>query len=128
MTARLRQALGIGIAAASVFFLARAWAYAADPTLDQIAGNSGWAGAGLLGAVLAWLLLWHLPAKDKQLAEKDAAHNAHVERLTALHATEMEKALATFAMEAREQRAECRAELERFSAAVQNGWISRKGG
>lgn len=30
-------------------------------SLDQLAGNGGWAGAGLLGAVLAWLLFWHLP-------------------------------------------------------------------
>lgn len=31
--------------------------------------GSGWVGAGLLGAVLAWLLLVHLPARDKQFSE-----------------------------------------------------------
>lgn len=36
-------------------------------TLDALSGNSGWAGAGLLGLVLLWLLLWHLPQKDKQI-------------------------------------------------------------
>lgn len=30
----------------------------------------GWAGAGLLGLVLAWLLLVHLPSKDKQIKDQ----------------------------------------------------------
>jgi hypothetical protein len=38
---------------------------------DILGGNAGWAGAGLLGLVLAWLLLKHLPDRDKQNAEKD---------------------------------------------------------
>lgn len=38
---------------------------AASP--EPISGGAGWVGAGLLGLVLGWLLLVHLPAKDKQL-------------------------------------------------------------
>lgn len=38
-------------------------------TLDPISGGAGWVGAGLLGLVLAWLLLKHLPAKDAQITE-----------------------------------------------------------
>lgn len=34
---------------------------------DSLSGGAGWIGAGLLGAVLCWLLLKHLPAKDTQL-------------------------------------------------------------
>ena len=34
-----------------------------------LAGNAGWVGTGLLGAVLSWIFFWHLPAKDKQLKE-----------------------------------------------------------
>ncbi len=34
--------------------------------IEQAPG-AGWVGAGLLGSVLAWLLLKHLPAKDAQL-------------------------------------------------------------
>jgi gas vesicle protein len=34
---------------------------------DPISGGAGWVGAGLLGMVLGWLLIIHLPAKDKQL-------------------------------------------------------------
>lgn len=36
---------------------------------DPLSGGAGWMGAGLLGVVLAWLLLLHLPAKDKQMKE-----------------------------------------------------------
>ena len=39
------------------------------PAADPISGRAGWVGAGLLGLVLAWLLFWHLPAKDKQVAD-----------------------------------------------------------
>jgi hypothetical protein len=40
----------------------------ADP-ITALAGQSGWYGLGLLGLVMSWLLLVHLPAKDKQLKE-----------------------------------------------------------
>lgn len=35
--------------------------------VEALAGGAGWVGAGLLGLVLGWLLLKHLPDKDKQL-------------------------------------------------------------
>ena len=41
----------------------------AQNVADPISGGAGWVGAGLLGLVLGWLLLWHLPQKDKQLKE-----------------------------------------------------------
>lgn len=34
---------------------------------DPVSGGAGWVGAGLLGLVLSWLLLKHLPDKDKQI-------------------------------------------------------------
>jgi hypothetical protein len=40
----------------------------AQTSVDALSG-SGWVGAGLLGAVLSWLMFIHLPAKDKQLKE-----------------------------------------------------------
>ena len=36
---------------------------------DVISGGAGWAGAGLLGLVLGWLLLKRLPDNDKQTKE-----------------------------------------------------------
>lgn len=53
--------------------------------VDILAGSSGWAGAGLLGLVLAWLLLKHLPAKDLQ-----------IERLMAIHATDSKEERMVF--------------------------------
>ena len=41
---------------------------------SDLGGASGWAGAGLLGLVLAWLLLRHLPAKDAQIERMVTAH------------------------------------------------------
>jgi hypothetical protein len=39
----------------------------------NIAGNTGWAGAGLLGLVLGWLLLKHLPDIERsRVTERDA--------------------------------------------------------
>ena len=43
------------------------WLLLAQTGVDPFSGYSGWAGAGLLGLVLAWLLLRHLPDKDKQI-------------------------------------------------------------
>src|SRR5262245_37191013 len=34
---------------------------------EPLSGGAGWVGAGLLGAVLFWLLVIHLPNKDKQI-------------------------------------------------------------
>lgn len=48
---------------------------------DPISGGGGWVGAGLLGAVLAWLLLVHLPSKDKQLREFIESKDKHIQQL-----------------------------------------------
>lgn len=53
------------------------WAQAANP--DTLGGASGWVGAGLLGLVLAWLLLRHLPDKDRQLEKLIEGNRTHVE-------------------------------------------------
>lgn len=41
---------------------------------DPLSGGAGWVGAGLLGLVLCWLLLKHLPDKDRQQRELIDAH------------------------------------------------------
>lgn len=48
---------------------------------DPISGGAGWVGAGLLGLVLSWLLLVHLPAKDKQIKELAEAKDNQLEKL-----------------------------------------------
>lgn len=47
----------------------------------ELAGASGWAGAGLLGLVLAVHFFVILPAKDKQLKELVAGHAGQVKEL-----------------------------------------------
>lgn len=69
----------------------------AQAAADALAGGSGWAGAGLLGMVLAWLLLRHLPAKDAQIERMIEDQRAQIERSEDL---------------ARQERAEKRAEFE----------------
>lgn len=59
-------------------------AYVAAVTFAQapppgIAGEAGWVGTGLLGAVLGWLLFWHLPAKDKQITDMIDKNDARLE-------------------------------------------------
>lgn len=49
--------------------------------MDPISGGAGWIGAGLLGLVLGWLLLKHLPDKDRRDERKDELHRQHVTAL-----------------------------------------------
>lgn len=46
-----------------------------------IGGPAGWAGAGLLGLVLAWLTMKYIPDKDKQLKEKDELHDKAISNI-----------------------------------------------
>jgi hypothetical protein len=66
----------------NLFILAQA---SNTPVTDAnlISGGAGWAGAGLLGLVLGWLLLKHLPDKDKQfdgLIKSQAEHNKELHK------------------------------------------------
>lgn len=55
---------------------------------DPLSGGAGWVGAGLLGAVLFWLLLKHLPDKDKLLTDHLAVKDSQIARLV-LHNDEL---------------------------------------
>lgn len=91
--------------------------------------GSGWAGAGLLGMVLGWLLLVHLPAKDKMLLQlidsKDkaiAANDAKVDGLVTAFREEL-SANRTEIME------HCKDELARVvTAKVQELLANRQPG
>lgn len=85
--------------------------FAQTPT--ALAGDSGWVGAGLLGLVLAWLLFWHLPAKDKQLSEvlkiKDeqlAAKDERMEEQTRECEATIERIITKFDAELKAMRTE----------------------
>jgi hypothetical protein len=53
----------IGLKASAAILGLTPWAVLAQ--IEPISGGAGWIGAGLLGAVLSWLLLVHLPTLYK---------------------------------------------------------------
>lgn len=75
---------------------------------EGLAGNAGWAGAGLLGLVLAWLLLLHLPQKDKLVRDlvKEFRDEATAQR-------------TTYTSEAKAERDACTKNFERIASAVE---------
>lgn len=73
--------------------------FAQLPSIDPISGGAGWLGAGLLGLLLWWLLLKHLPEKDKQAAIKDA----QIKQLIDEHVAAMERLHDDCAEERKEQ-------------------------
>lgn len=79
---------------------------------DPIAGGAGWVGAGLLGLVLSWLLLKHLPDKDKQIKEFQEAKDQQIAELTGKHERKLELVTATFRTESLEIRREFKAALD----------------
>lgn len=77
---------------------------------DALAGNAGWVGTGLLGAVLSWLLLKHLPGKDAQLERLIDGHKASVQELARTHDEAVRTILADKSAERKEQLAAYREE------------------
>ena len=65
---------------------------AQTPAIDPITGGAGWVGAGLLGLVLGWLLLVHLPGKDKQLKDFIEAKDATIKDLLLAFDTKVKEA------------------------------------
>jgi hypothetical protein len=57
------------------------WMLLALGETDPISGGAGWVGAGLLGLVLGWLMLKHLPEKDSFIKALIDASNARYDLL-----------------------------------------------
>jgi ABC-type nickel/cobalt efflux system permease component RcnA len=62
--------------------------YAQSTGVEGLAGSAGWAGAGLLGLVLFWLLLKHLPEKDRQITELVARNDQRLDAQAAVFKSE----------------------------------------
>jgi PAS domain S-box-containing protein len=71
---------------------------------DPISGGAGWVGAGLLGAVLAWLLLRHLPAKDAQIERLVAAKDDTVKAMAEAYGVSLDKVIRHCEKEGKEER------------------------
>lgn len=89
---------------AAVTALAMPFAITIFGQVENLSGASGWAGAGLLGLVLAWLLLVHLPNKDKRETALIEAKDKAVAELVKAFKEETSALRSTFKDEAREQR------------------------
>lgn len=63
--------------------------------ISGLAGNAGWTGVGLLGAILAWLLLWHLPRKDSREDESRKLYLEKIESVTASFAATVRSITST---------------------------------
>ena len=90
---------GLLIGYAVAFFGGRGIALLAQTSPDPISGGAGWVGAGLLGAVMAWLLLVHLPSKDKQLKEFIDGRDRDAAELRKTFTAEQEAIRAAFIQE-----------------------------
>ena len=90
-------------------------------TMDPLSGGAGiagWSSFGLAGLVLAWLLLVHLPNKDKQAEAKDAKI---VEIVTQTQKTIAEQAEAT-RKERKEERVDFVKALQRNEEQGNTNW------
>lgn len=96
---------------------------------EAIAGSAGWAGAGLLGLMLAWLLLVHLPAQTKQFRdfwteareERDRAFDRHrleIQDLHKQHESDAEKDRDAFLRRAEFLAQEIRMQTTELKAAI----------
>lgn len=89
---------------AAVVTLEAAWAWcgllAQQP--DPISGGAGWFGAGLLGVVIAWLCLKHIPDREKQhdkdmdrawaaINQQSADHKATITKLASDYKQDLDR-------------------------------------
>lgn len=88
---------------------------------ETLSGGAGWVGAGLLGLILSWLLLMHLPnlakkdtEKDKQWMELVKNKDDHVDRLV----VRFEASLQTI-------RDQCKRELDDLTSLFERALASR---
>lgn len=84
--------------------------FAQDGTGGIVPGASGWVGAGLLGAVLGWLLFLHLPAKDKLIID-----------LVKTFAVESEAQRVAYKEESKQQREACEQHLDKILQQLARG-------
>src|SRR5262245_45428442 len=85
---------------------------------DTLSGGAGWVGAGLLGLVLGWLLLKHLPDKDRQVETARLAHLDAQAKMVKTFDDRLEKIAATFSAELKYEREQCEKRDERVLAVL----------
>lgn len=91
--------------------IALALALAAPKAVDPLSGGAGWLGAGLLGLVLGWLLLKHLPDKDRQITKFIEDKDRHVVVMSEMYERKLNAIVASYEKESRETKEEFREAL-----------------
>lgn len=84
--------------------------------VDPLTGGAGWAGAGLLGLVLAWLLLKHLPTKDAQFESLSRTKDEQILALMNRNDERLQQLATTFRQESREDKEEFKRALDAILA------------
>lgn len=79
---------------------------------DPLSGGAGWVGAGLLGAVLAWLMFVHLPAKDKQFEKLTTSNQERCDAQDKAHDVRVVAKDSFYAEMLRQQRSDYKSSLD----------------
>lgn len=79
---------------------------------DPLSGGAGWIGAGLLGLVLSWLLLKHLPEKDKMILGIIERYEVRQEQQRTQHSETIFKLGQSINAAVEKVTAHCKEELE----------------
>lgn len=90
-----------------------------DPS-GGLAGSSGWAGAGLLGLVLAWLLLLHLPRKDAQAQAMSDTRDKQIGDILRASTEQLEKERSARHMQSDSFRTAMQQATEMFQAVLKD--------
>ncbi len=90
----------------------------AEIAAESLSGGGGWAGAGLLGLVLAWLLLKHLPAKDEQMGSLLTKKDAQIAALMEKHDQQSAAKQASFDAALGRVTEHCEREMSAISTGV----------
>ncbi len=101
--------------------------------VDPVSGGAGWVGAGLLGLVLSWLLLKHLPDVDKKFdklletfrEEREADRKARREDQDSWKLG-LNQVCSKFESEQEKCREGCQRNFETIAGAVQRGMEGRR--
>lgn len=84
----------------------------------DLGGYSGWAGAGLLGLVLAWLLFKHLPDKDRQLKDMLDANDRQLKEVVMIADSRIEAIMKAQLEERKEDRTSRHNLANMFQASI----------
>ena len=89
--------------------------------LDPLVGGSGWTGAGILGLVLGWLLLVHLPGKDKLIQGLIDKHSLAIQSLMDRNDKSQKSQQDSFSAALSTITDHCKDEMERMLSYLQEG-------